>query len=98
MMLLILEVKYLIKVSDTRRADFTEECRRQSRLTAQADLADVDVMNFMDDVLVAEDGEDEGECYNFPSFHAKVNQPVKFSVRTSIDYFFLWYQNIDCHF
>jgi len=47
-MLLILEVKYLIKVSDTRRADFTEECRRQSRLTAQADLADVDVMNFMD--------------------------------------------------
>ena len=46
-------------VSDTRRPDFTEECRRQSRLAAQAeiaDLADTDLQQVMDDALADIDG------------------------------------------
>jgi len=48
-----------IWVPDTRRPDFTEECRRQSRLAAQADMADMadaDVQNFMDEALADVDG------------------------------------------
>ncbi|WP_428031104.1 antitoxin MazE family protein [Ancylobacter sp.] len=37
-----------IWVPDTRRPGFAEECRRQSRLTAAADLADQDLQAFMD--------------------------------------------------
>ena len=33
-----------IWVPDTRRPGFAEECRRQSRLVAQADMADADMM------------------------------------------------------
>jgi hypothetical protein len=40
-----------IWVPDTRRPGFAEECRRQSRLAAQADAADVDLQNFMDAAL-----------------------------------------------
>ncbi|HCA27960.1 MAG TPA: DUF3018 domain-containing protein [Betaproteobacteria bacterium] len=40
-----------IWVPDTRRPGFAEECRRQSRLTAQADMADMDIQHFMDDAL-----------------------------------------------
>ena len=40
-----------IWVPDTRRVDFAEECRRQSRLAAQADLADSDLLQLMDDAL-----------------------------------------------
>lgn len=45
-----------IWVPDTRRPDFTEECRHQSRLAAQADMADADVQNFMDEALADVDG------------------------------------------
>lgn len=37
-----------IWVPDTRRPGFAEECRRQSRLVAAADLADADLRAFMD--------------------------------------------------
>jgi hypothetical protein len=45
-----------IWVPDTRRPDFAAECRRQSRLAAQADMADGDLLDFMDDVLSDADG------------------------------------------
>ena len=45
-----------IWVPDTRRPNFTEECRRQSRLAAQADLADTDLLHFMDAALADVDG------------------------------------------
>ena len=37
-----------IWVPDTRRAGFAEECRRQSRLVAAADRADLDLSQFLD--------------------------------------------------
>lgn len=40
-----------IWVPDTRRPGFAEECHRQSRLAAQADKADTDLMGFLDDAL-----------------------------------------------
>jgi len=40
-----------IWVPDTRRPGFAEECRRQSRLAAQADAADADLQDFMDAAL-----------------------------------------------
>ena len=46
-------------VPDTRRPDFTEECRRQSRLAAQAeiaDLADTDLQQVLDGALADIDG------------------------------------------
>ncbi|WP_295409600.1 antitoxin MazE family protein [uncultured Thiocystis sp.] len=45
-----------IWVPDTRRPGFAEECRRQSRLVAQADMADTDMQQFMDDALADLDG------------------------------------------
>ncbi|MGF1614403.1 MAG: antitoxin MazE family protein [Gammaproteobacteria bacterium] len=45
-----------IWVPDTRRPDFAEECRRQSRLAAQADIADTDMRRFMDEALADVDG------------------------------------------
>lgn len=45
-----------IWVPDTRRSNFAEECRRQSRLVAQSDLADKDMLNFMDEALADIDG------------------------------------------
>ena len=45
-----------IWVPDTRRPDFAEECRRQSRLAAQLDLADTDLLHFMDAALADVDG------------------------------------------
>ena len=45
-----------IWVPDTRRLNFAEECRRQSRLVAQSDLADTDMLNFMDEALADVDG------------------------------------------
>jgi Protein of unknown function (DUF3018) len=38
-------------VPDTRRPDFAAECRRQSMLAAQADMTDVDMLDFLDDAL-----------------------------------------------
>ena len=45
-----------IWVPDTRRPGFTEECRRQSRLAAQADRADTDMLRVMDEILEDADG------------------------------------------
>lgn len=45
-----------IWVPDTRRPHFAEECRRQSRVVAQADLADSEMRQFMDAALVDVDG------------------------------------------
>ena len=45
-----------IWVPDTRRPDFTAECRRQSRLAAQADKADAELLDFMDEALADADG------------------------------------------
>ena len=45
-----------IWVPDTRRPDFAAECRRQSRLIAEADMVDTDVQRFMDEVLADVDG------------------------------------------
>ncbi|NOT17984.1 MAG: antitoxin MazE family protein [Sulfuriferula sp.] len=40
-----------IWVPDTRRPNFAEECRRQSRLVTQADMSDTDMQDFMDNAL-----------------------------------------------
>jgi len=45
-----------IWVPDTRRAGFAEECRRQSRLAAQADAADSDMQHWLDGALTDLDG------------------------------------------
>ena len=45
-----------IWVPDTRRPDFAEACRRQSRLAAQADKGDADMLHLMDDALADVDG------------------------------------------
>ena len=45
-----------IWVPDTRRPDFAEECCRQCRLAAQADIADPDMQRFMDEALTDMDG------------------------------------------
>ena len=44
-----------IWVPDTRRPGFAAECRRQSQLAAQADLADQDLLDFMDAALADTD-------------------------------------------
>ena len=45
-----------IWVPDTRRPGFPAECRRQSKLASQADRADVEMMDFMDEALSGIDG------------------------------------------
>ena len=45
-----------IWVPDTRRPDFAAECQRQSRLAAQADMADTEMQQFMDAALADVDG------------------------------------------
>jgi hypothetical protein len=45
-----------IWVPDTRRPDFADECRRQSRLVAQADQRDGALDQFMEDALADIDG------------------------------------------
>lgn len=47
-----------IWVPDTRRPGFNEECRRQSRLAAQADNADTELMSVVDAALGDVDGWD----------------------------------------
>ena len=46
-----------IWVPDTRRPGFAEECRRQARAVALADIADHDLLDFMDAALLDLDGE-----------------------------------------
>lgn len=45
-----------IWVPDTRRSGFTEECRRQCHLVAQADSNDESIQQIMDDALTDTDG------------------------------------------
>lgn len=45
-----------IWVPDTRRAGFAEECRRQSKLAAEVDRRDAELVDFMDAVLADVDG------------------------------------------
>ena len=45
-----------IWVPDTRRPNFAEECRRQSRLATEADKADSDMQHFMNEALADLDG------------------------------------------
>lgn len=45
-----------IWVPDTRRAGFAEECRRQSKLAAEVDRKDAELVDFMDAVLADVDG------------------------------------------
>ncbi len=45
-----------IWVPDTRRPGFAEECRRQSRLATEADKADAELLQFMDEALADVDG------------------------------------------
>jgi hypothetical protein len=45
-----------IWVPDTRRPDFAAECKRQSNLASQADMADVDMLGFMEEALSDMDG------------------------------------------
>lgn len=40
-----------IWVPDTRRAGFAQECRRQSRIVAEADARDRELQDFMDAAL-----------------------------------------------
>jgi hypothetical protein len=40
-----------IWVPDTRRPDFAAQCKRQSNLATQADMADPDLLGFMDEAL-----------------------------------------------
>jgi hypothetical protein len=43
-------------VPDTRRPEFAEKCRRQSKLATQTDLADMALLGFMDKDLVEVEG------------------------------------------
>ena len=45
-----------IWVPDTRRPGFEAECRRQSRLAAQSDLADTELLAMMEEILADVDG------------------------------------------
>ena len=45
-----------IWVPDTKQPGFAEECRRQSRLVAQADKEDTDLQQLMDEALADVDG------------------------------------------
>lgn len=45
-----------IWVPDTRQPGFAAECLRQSKRAAQADLADTELMDFLDEALNDVDG------------------------------------------
>lgn len=45
-----------IWVPDTRQPNFAAECRRQSKLAAQADTQDVAMLDFMDNALADVEG------------------------------------------
>ncbi|WP_323074145.1 antitoxin MazE family protein [Mycetohabitans endofungorum] len=45
-----------IWVPDTHRPDFAQECRRQSQLVAQADMADPDMQQFVDETVADVNG------------------------------------------
>jgi hypothetical protein len=41
-----------IWVPDTRNPNFSAECERQSKLVAQADMSDVELLRFMEEALL----------------------------------------------
>ncbi len=43
-------------LTDTRQPDFTDKCRRQSRLADKADMADADLSDLMDKALADVEG------------------------------------------
>lgn len=45
-----------IWVPDTRRPDFADECLRQCQLAAQADMAEADLQQLLDEALADVDG------------------------------------------
>lgn len=45
-----------IWVPDISRPGFSEECRRQSLLAAEADVADTELQTFLDEILTDADG------------------------------------------
>ena len=45
-----------IWVPDTRQPGFSQECRRQSQIASQVDVADADMERFMDAALADMDG------------------------------------------
>jgi len=45
-----------IWVPDTRRPDFSDECRRQAAIVAKADAADPELTAFIDEALAELDG------------------------------------------
>lgn len=45
-----------IWVPDTRQPGFAQECRRQSQIASQADMADAEMQRLMDAALVDVDG------------------------------------------
>jgi hypothetical protein len=45
-----------IWVPDTRRPNFAQECRHQSQLAAQADMADPNMQQFIDEAVADVDG------------------------------------------
>lgn len=45
-----------IWVPDTRRPDFADECHRQCQLAAQADMAEADLQQLLDEALADVDG------------------------------------------
>ena len=45
-----------IWVPDSRKPDFAAECKRQSERTSQTDLADQEMLHFMDAALVDMEG------------------------------------------
>lgn len=45
-----------IWIPDTRKPGFAAKCRRQSKLAAKADLADIALLHLMDDLLTDVDG------------------------------------------
>ena len=45
-----------IWVPDVRNPEFVEECKRQSRLAAQADMKDQDMQHFLDQALDGVEG------------------------------------------
>lgn len=48
-----------IWVPDVRRADFAEECQRQSQIVAAADAADPELGSFIDNALADLDPRDD---------------------------------------
>ena len=45
-----------VRVSSTRRPGFAAECMRQSKIASQADMNDIELLDFMEQALTDVDG------------------------------------------